>query len=94
MTAAALHKSHMKHNKLVLIPLQNYVIFIFILFFFFNFQAFCVLATLQWHQSSREKQLMIVMMIEKRCASDGLLLEGKKKKLSNLLQRLGFDHFL
>jgi hypothetical protein len=52
------------------------------------------LATLQWHQSSREKQLMIVMMIEKRCASDGLLLEGKKKKLSNLLQRLGFDHFL
>jgi len=29
---------------------------------------------------------------EERCAVDGLLLEGKKKKPSNLLQRLGFDH--
>jgi hypothetical protein len=33
------------------------------------------------------------MMREERCASDGLLLEGKEKKPSNLLQRLGFDHF-
>jgi hypothetical protein len=33
------------------------------------------------------------MMKEKRCASDGLLLEGKKKKPSNLLQRLRFDCF-
>jgi hypothetical protein len=36
---------------------------------------------------------MIVMMREERCASDGLLLEGKKKKPLNLLQRLGFDRF-
>jgi hypothetical protein len=36
---------------------------------------------------------MIMMMREKRCAIDGLLLEGKKKKPSNLLQRLGFDRF-
>jgi hypothetical protein len=34
-----------------------------------------------------------MMMREKRCASNDLLLEGKKKKPSNLLQRLGFDHF-
>jgi hypothetical protein len=34
---------------------------------------------------------MIVMIKEERCASNGLLLEGKKKKPSNLLQRLGFD---
>jgi hypothetical protein len=37
---------------------------------------------------------MIGMMREERCASEGLLLEGKKTKLSNLLQRLGFDHFI
>jgi hypothetical protein len=36
---------------------------------------------------------MIVMMKEERCVSDGLLLEGKKKKPLNLLQRLRFDHF-
>jgi len=36
---------------------------------------------------------MIVIIREERCAIDGLLLEGKKKKPLNLLQRLGFDHF-
>jgi hypothetical protein len=36
---------------------------------------------------------MIVTLREERCAIDGLLLEGKKKKPSNLLQRLGFDRF-
>jgi len=36
---------------------------------------------------------MTMMMREERCASNGLLLEGKKKKPLNLLQRLGFDHF-
>jgi hypothetical protein len=77
VTDVALHKSHRKHNKLALIPLQNWIILVFF-FFLFNFQGFYVLATLQWHQSSREKQLMIVMMKEERCASDGLLLEGKK----------------
>jgi hypothetical protein len=35
---------------------------------------------------------MIMMMKEEKCASNGLLLEGKKKKPSNLLQRLRFDH--
>ncbi len=30
-------------------------------------------------------------MRKEKCASDGLLLEGKKKKPLNLLQRLGFD---
>jgi hypothetical protein len=48
-----------------------------------------MLATFQWHQSFRKKQLMIVMMREERCASDGLLLERKKKNPLNLLQRLG-----
>jgi hypothetical protein len=51
------------------------------------------LATLQWHQSSKEKQLMTVMMKEERCANNGLLLEGKRKKPLNLLQILGFDCF-
>jgi hypothetical protein len=36
---------------------------------------------------------MTVMMKEKRCANNGLLLEGKKKKPSNLLQKLRFDRF-
>jgi hypothetical protein len=36
---------------------------------------------------------MTMMMREEGCASNGLLLEGKEKKPSNLLQRLGFDHF-
>jgi hypothetical protein len=36
---------------------------------------------------------MIMMMREERCASNGLLLEGKKKKPLNLLQKLGFDRF-
>jgi hypothetical protein len=36
---------------------------------------------------------MTVMMKEERCANNDLLLEGKKKKPSNLLQRLGFDCF-
>jgi hypothetical protein len=36
---------------------------------------------------------MIVIIREEKCAIDGLLLEGKKKKPLNLLQRLGFDHF-
>jgi hypothetical protein len=62
-------------------------------FFLFDFQAFYVLATLQWHQSFKEKQMMAMMMKEERCASDGLLLEGKKKKPLNLLQRLKFDRF-
>jgi hypothetical protein len=57
----------------------------------FNFQAFYALATLQWHQSFEGKQLMTMMMRVESCASDGLLLEGKKKKPLNLLQRLGFD---
>jgi len=34
---------------------------------------------------------MTVMMKEERCANNGLLLERKKKKPLNLLQRLGFD---
>jgi hypothetical protein len=34
---------------------------------------------------------MTMMMKEKRCTNDGLLLEGKKMKPSNLLQRLRFD---
>jgi len=34
---------------------------------------------------------MTVMMKEKRCTNDGLLLEGKKMKPSNLLQILRFD---
>jgi hypothetical protein len=34
-----------------------------------------------------------MLMREERCASDGLLLEGTKKKPLNLLQRLRFDHF-
>ncbi len=33
------------------------------------------------------------MIREEKCVSDGLLLEGKKKKPLNLLQRLGFDRF-
>ncbi len=37
--------------------------------------------------------MMAMMMKEERCASDGLLLEGKKKKPLNLLQRLKFDRF-
>jgi hypothetical protein len=40
-----------------------------------------------------EKQLMTMMMREERCANNGLLLEGKKNKPLNLLQRLGFDCF-
>jgi hypothetical protein len=32
-------------------------------------------------------------MREEKCASDGLLLKGNKKKPLNLLQRLGFDCF-
>jgi hypothetical protein len=43
--------------------------------------------------SSREKQLMTLMMREERCANNGLLLEGKKNKPLNHLQRLGFDCF-
>ncbi len=39
-----LHKSHMKHNKLAFIPLQNWIIFVFF-FFLFNFQAFCAYNT-------------------------------------------------
>jgi hypothetical protein len=35
---------------------------------------------------------MTMMMKEERCASNGLLLEGKKKKPLNILQRLRFDH--
>jgi hypothetical protein len=59
----------------------------------FNFQAFYALATLQWHQSFEGKQLMTMMMRVESCASDGLLLEGKKKKPLNLLQILRFDCF-
>jgi hypothetical protein len=36
---------------------------------------------------------MTMMIREERCVSDGLLLEGKKKKPWNLLQILGFDHY-
>jgi hypothetical protein len=36
---------------------------------------------------------MIVTMKEERCVSNGLLLEGKKKKPLILLQRLRFDRF-
>jgi hypothetical protein len=49
------------------------------------------MATLQWHQTFREKQLMTMVMREERCAINRLLLERKKKKPSNLLQRLKFD---
>jgi hypothetical protein len=59
----------------------------------FNLQAFYALTTLQWHQSFREKQLMTMMVRAESCASDGLLLEGKKKKPFNLLQILRFDCF-
>ncbi len=59
----------------------------------FNFEAFYALATFQWHQSFKEKQLMTMMMKAESCASDGLLLEGKKKKPLNLLQILRFDCF-
>ncbi len=36
---------------------------------------------------------MTMMMRAKSCASDGLLLEGKKKKPLNILQILRFDCF-
>jgi hypothetical protein len=89
MIVATLQKSHRKHNEFSLIPLQNWIIFVFL----FNFQAFYALVTLEWHQSFKEKQLMAMMMREERCVNNGLLLEGKKKRPLNLLQRLRFDHF-
>jgi hypothetical protein len=56
-----------------------------------TFKPFVIWQHSNGTRALEKKQLMTMMMREERCASDDLLLEGKEKKPSNHLQRLGFD---